>query len=58
MLQLNRAQMTVLLDPGSFITLAHPLALTKIIELCRTLMVTCVNRDVRDIPAAEVQVGC
>lgn len=54
--QLNGAPVTALVNLESFITPAHPLAQPKIVQPCATLMAICVHRDVREIPAMEVQV--
>lgn len=56
-LKLNSIPESVLLDSGSTITLACLLALLWTTQACRSLAVTCVHRDVRGVPTAEVQIG-
>lgn len=55
--RLNSVSVPVLLDSGSTITQAHPLALTRSSLPYGKLAITCIHGDVREVPTAEVQLS-
>lgn len=45
-----------LLDSGSTVTLARPTILPKRVSRNGTITVSCIHRDVQEVPAVEVQI--
>lgn len=56
-LQLNRVPLLAVLDSASTITLVYLSVLPAAVQPRGTMVLTCVHRDMREVSAAEVQVG-